>query len=256
MSNGNVPAIAGQTSDLTYLTLTDCETIIAENIGDARRAYHEIGKALRIIRDQNLWKDKYLTFKDYCRVRWNVDVSYATRLIASEDVYKHLLPIGNAPANEAQARPLTALEPDMQPIAWDLVEKTAPGGKITATHVQSVVNILQEAVATGALDPGDGAQLPLSQAIRAAVTEETYERMKRQEAHISESNSRKTGGGSGNKTEPILSRAPGRIVSQLGLSFQFILEISNTDDYDRLRKALQAGKAANLLITVVSGEGK
>ncbi|MCA9993718.1 MAG: hypothetical protein KDE29_22205 [Anaerolineales bacterium] len=43
---------------------------------------------------------------------------YAHRMIAAAEVADNLLPIGNIPATESQARPLTALEPEQQREAW------------------------------------------------------------------------------------------------------------------------------------------
>ncbi len=41
-------------------------------------------------------------------------------------------PIGQLPANEAQARPLAALEPEQQRQAWKRVVEDAAGGAVTA----------------------------------------------------------------------------------------------------------------------------
>jgi hypothetical protein len=43
------------------------------------------------------------------------------------------------PANEAQVRPLTSLTPDAQRAAWTEAVQTAPNGKLTAAHVEQVV---------------------------------------------------------------------------------------------------------------------
>lgn len=108
------------------------------------------------------------------------------------DVTRNLSPIGDIPmpTNESQTRPLTQLEPDEQRLVWEVVEKTAPGGKITAAHVKSVVKVLKDVVKTGAIDDGDGVEIPVETAtvdhLKAAVTEETYERLKRRETYIQE----------------------------------------------------------------------
>lgn len=145
----------------------------------------EVGRALMAIRDRELYKDKYLTFKDYCQVRWGMTRQHAYRLIDAADVANDVSPIGDI-AHESQARPLKQFDTDMRRVAWQLAAETAPNGKVTSGHVQSIVNVLQNAIQTGALDPGDGEQLPLSQALHAAITEETYERMMRQKTHIAE----------------------------------------------------------------------
>jgi ParB family chromosome partitioning protein len=48
------------------------------------------------------------------------------------------------PVSERVARPLTRLEPEEQPIVWQRAVDSAPNGKITAAHVQSVVDSYTE----------------------------------------------------------------------------------------------------------------
>lgn len=103
-------------------------------------------------------------------------------------------PIGEIP--ESHLRPITGLTETQSQIVWQVVEDTAPAGKVTAAHVKSVVNIISEITATSALDDGTGNQIPIAQAttahLKAAITEETYERMQRQKAHIEANSKRKT----------------------------------------------------------------
>jgi hypothetical protein len=49
------------------------------------------------------------------------------------------------PVNEAQARPLAKLEVEMQRRVWQRAVETAPQGRITARHVETVVRELQAA---------------------------------------------------------------------------------------------------------------
>jgi hypothetical protein len=57
------------------------------------------------------------------------------------------------PATEREARPLRTLSPDDQRVAWQVVTETAPEGKITAGHVQSVVNALKDIQETRLFNP-------------------------------------------------------------------------------------------------------
>lgn len=50
--------------------------------------------------------------------------------------------VGTIP--EGQLRPLTKLEPDDQRTAWQRAGETAPNGKVTAAHVQSVVDEMRQ----------------------------------------------------------------------------------------------------------------
>lgn len=158
------------------------------------KTYHEVGMALLAIRDQKLYRATHETFEAYCQTRWGFERRHAYRLMDAAEVAEHVSNwTQTPPENEAQARLLTPLTPEAQRIVWAVVEQTAPAGKVTAAHVQSVVNVFQEVMTTGAIDDGTGEQIAVSEVVRAAITEETYERMKRQEAYVQEALEKKDG---------------------------------------------------------------
>lgn len=64
---------------------------------------------------------------------------HAFRMIEAAATCELLLPMGNIPTSERQARPLTRLAPEQQAKVWEMAVETAPNGKVTARHVQSVV---------------------------------------------------------------------------------------------------------------------
>jgi hypothetical protein len=100
------------------------------------------------IRDGRLYRQTHATFEDYCRERWGMARNYANKMIAAAEVATNLgttVPI--LPATESQARPLTALEPEQQREAWQRAVETAPNGKVTAAHVQSVVSEYRRTIA-------------------------------------------------------------------------------------------------------------
>lgn len=99
----------------------------------------DVGNALAAIRDSQLYRASYKTFEDYCRDRWGISRIHAFRMIEAASVADNLLPLGNIPTSERQARPLTSLEPDEQIAAWQEAVETAPNGKVTAAHVADVV---------------------------------------------------------------------------------------------------------------------
>lgn len=170
--------------ELIYLH--KCEETIAGGI----TIFYAVGKALSDIKEKRLYREIYPDFETYCNERWDLDRTYAYRLINAFCVADNLLPIGNIPENESQARPLVPLTPDEQRTAWGIVLKTAPDGKVTAAHVKSVTTVFKNAVKTGALDPGTGEEIPIESATAfhwiQAVGEETYERYQRQKTHILE----------------------------------------------------------------------
>lgn len=92
-----------------------------------------VGNALLKIRDNKLYCLGFDTFEDYCKERWNMQRNYANKLIAASEVVQNLgtiVPV--LPATERVARPLTQLEPDVQPVVWQRVVESAPNGKVTA----------------------------------------------------------------------------------------------------------------------------
>lgn len=120
-------------------TLEQLETVIERGLN----TFVEVGQALMDIRDGRLYRQGFATFEDYCRERWGMVQQHATRLIRAAETIANLRsePIGSLlPATESQARPLTQLEPEAQREAWARVVETAPEGRVTAAHVQSVVD--------------------------------------------------------------------------------------------------------------------
>ena len=117
--------------------LIECEALIERGL----KTFVDVGQALLEIRDSKLYRAEFGTFEEYCRERWDISRIHAFRMIEASNVSNNLLPIGNIlPATESQARPLTSLEPEEQVTIWQQVVETAPEGKITAAHVQSVVD--------------------------------------------------------------------------------------------------------------------
>ena len=124
--------------------LIGLETVIERGL----HTFVDVGTALLEIRDSRLYRTAFDTFEDYCRERWEMTRNYANKMISAAEVAGNLgtiVPI--LPATESQARPLARLEPDEQRIVWQQAVDTAPNGKVTAAHVQSVVDERKAAVA-------------------------------------------------------------------------------------------------------------
>ena len=104
------------------------------------KTFVEVGHALTVIRDQRLYREHYATFDAYVRKRWDLERTYAHRMIEASEVVDRLLSAGNmVPVNEAQARPLASLPPEQQAEVWQEAVQTAPPSGITAKHVQATV---------------------------------------------------------------------------------------------------------------------
>lgn len=131
--------------------LGHCEETISRGL----QSFVEVGMAMVKIRDERLYRQEYCDFEMYCRQRWGVSRIHAHRCIDAARVHA-MLPTGNKPANEAQARPLTKLrrangDLDSKAVTrvWQRVVDTAPvdnaGRKlITAQIVEEAIGpILQ-----------------------------------------------------------------------------------------------------------------
>lgn len=124
--------------------LAQYESVIERGIA----TFVEVGIALLAVREKRLWRS-YGTFENYCNQRWGWTAGYARRLTESASVIRNIqsVPVGtdveqSLPATERQARPLAALrdQPELQREVWREAVETAPGGKVTAAHVQAVVD--------------------------------------------------------------------------------------------------------------------
>lgn len=127
-----------QTCELTSSEereLTECESVIERNL----ESFHEVGAALLKIRDGKLYRLSHKTFDEYCRDKWAIDRTYAHRIIQAAKIAE-VLPTDNKPKTERLTRPLTRIkESAEQRAAWQEAVDTAPAGKITAKHVEEVV---------------------------------------------------------------------------------------------------------------------
>ena len=126
---------------LTSLMAEKQRLEVLESVIDAgMQTFVHVGNALLEIRDARLYRQEFGTFEDYCRERWGFKRSYAYELIDAADTMANLSGIPDTPKSVSQLRPLTTLEPAQQREAWAKAVETAPNGKVTAAHVQTVVN--------------------------------------------------------------------------------------------------------------------
>jgi hypothetical protein len=142
---GQSQLIEPQLHALDRHTLKEYEEVIDRGL----KTFVEVGSALISIRDhpRKLYRE-YGTFEDYCRERWGMARNYANKMIAAAEIVDRLgtvVPI--LPTNEAQARPLSRLEPEQQIQAWQQAVETAPNGKVTAAHVEQVAREFKPAIA-------------------------------------------------------------------------------------------------------------
>ena len=139
--------------------LANCEEVIDKGL----RTFVEVGTALLTIRDRRLYRAQHGTFEDYCQGRWGMSRPRAYQMIDAATVVGNLSTIVDKfPTTESQARPLTQLPPEAQPVVWQRAVETAPEGKVTAAHVQAAVNEYKDL------------QGPERVIVRGEFTEEVY----------------------------------------------------------------------------------
>jgi len=119
--------------------LSELESAISKNF----KAFYVVGCALAEIQVNRLYRQTHDTFEEYCRERFEIARRTAYRYIEASTIMDN---VSNwtqieeyLPANEAQVRPLTRLEPEKQIDAWKEAVETAPDGHVTAKHVSKVV---------------------------------------------------------------------------------------------------------------------
>ncbi|EIJ42454.1 hypothetical protein BegalDRAFT_1574 [Beggiatoa alba B18LD] len=109
------------------------------------QTFYDIGEALLTIRDKRLYRAEFNSFEEYCQEKWGFVRRQADRLIQAFEVTENLRPVGlSMPHNEAQARPLVKLEPELQRQAWQKAVEMAPDGKPTSSLVKKIVKELTQ----------------------------------------------------------------------------------------------------------------
>jgi DNA adenine methylase len=112
-------------------------------------SFHEVGQALRTIRDRRLYREVAGTFDEYCRSRWDFARRLADRLIDAASIHQNLSlsPIGlKPPETESQARELARLrngeDIDHEKVAevWKRVVDLAGDQRITAKTIRAEVD--------------------------------------------------------------------------------------------------------------------
>ncbi|MCP4552727.1 MAG: DNA methylase [Bacteroidetes bacterium] len=113
---------------------------LEEVIDKSQRNFYELGKALKEIRDNRLYRiSLFNSFEDYVKKRWAMSKSHAYRLIEACKVMDRLSPIGDiSPENESQVRPLVALTPLEQERLWRKFLES--GLELTAANIRRLVS--------------------------------------------------------------------------------------------------------------------
>lgn len=111
---------------------------LAATVDKGLRSYIEAGKALREIRDRQLFKMVASTFDEFCQSRWKMTPQHASRLINAAEVAEDVEPTGSRPPTERQARPLAALPREERAEAYrEAIEEA--GGEPRTEHIEAAV---------------------------------------------------------------------------------------------------------------------
>jgi hypothetical protein len=135
-------------------------------VKDGLDAFVRVGLALKEIRDAQLYRATHKTFEDYCRERWGMERAHAYRQIEAARVADVLSPIGDIPANEAQARELVPLLDNKKKLksTWRKLKKQH-GEQLTADKIKQAVSAQQDEEEDRYADwfarPSDGTIRPL-----------------------------------------------------------------------------------------------
>ncbi len=146
--------------------------VLEKPIEQSLAAFYEAGNSLDRIRYARLYREHHSTFEEYCRKRWGISRTHASRLIKAyhvvenlktkgDIIYKYMFPksvtiptwkprskqVGVKdpntpilPTRESQVRPLTKLPKDLQKQAWQMAVEAAGEKRVTGRDVTNAVN--------------------------------------------------------------------------------------------------------------------
>ncbi|OYE00157.1 hypothetical protein [Nostoc sp. 'Peltigera membranacea cyanobiont' 232] len=113
------------------------------------RAFFEAGKALTELRDRRLYRSTHKTFEEYCRDRFGHNRRQSYLLMDAAVIFDNLEQKCDRndhilPTNEWQVRPLSKLDPDIQPEAWEQAVESANGKVPSHRIVKDAVQRIME----------------------------------------------------------------------------------------------------------------
>lgn len=135
------------------MTLTASETkrlsSLEVSITRHLESFVHVGRALREIRDERLYREKFANFEDYLHDRWGLERQYAYRLITATKVHENVAKVideAELPANERHFREIArapeALQPEVIRVAS--LRAKAEGRAPTSQDYADVVAELHE----------------------------------------------------------------------------------------------------------------
>lgn len=116
-------------------------TRLERQLGSSNTSVFTVANALAAIKRKGLARFYGLTFKEFCSQRLRLKKSRVHQLLEFADLLEETSALGPLaqPGNERQLRPLKLLPREERADAWAEAVETAPHGKLSARHVQAVV---------------------------------------------------------------------------------------------------------------------
>lgn len=147
-------------------------------------AWNDAGTAVRVVRDERVYRDAYDTFEDWARERWGWSRSRAYQMIEAADAVSTMVDIPNTPAitNERQAREVAAIiKADGPERAAEILAEVAEDGPVTARAIReaarpSRVDIIAEYPALDVPDAADADVARVAEALSKIPQHERDER--------------------------------------------------------------------------------
>lgn len=95
--------------------------------------FYEAGRALTIIRDKRLYREKYDTFESFCLMEFKMSKSYAHRIIIGCHTIDQI-ENAVAPSSERVARELNKAPPPTQKRIWKRALEISPKPSVSVVH--------------------------------------------------------------------------------------------------------------------------
>lgn len=100
-----------------------------------------VGRKLLELHEREGWRALgYASWRECAQAEFGFRQSRVYQLLEAAEIERNISTMVEIPIPERQLRPLAALPADLQREVWQQAVDTAPNGKVTAAHVQIVVN--------------------------------------------------------------------------------------------------------------------
>ncbi len=89
-------------------------------------------------------REAYGTFEEYCKEKWNFNLSRARQLISAAEIADNIKSVtsGNEKLKERIVRPMMGLEPEQQREVYERAVERAPEGEVTAKHIDVIASCI------------------------------------------------------------------------------------------------------------------